>query len=278
MQKEKRKLLVVGLFGVLLVQSKAALAQEPLKSEVKFSTSYSLTYFNWEEFIDKKVVDEEGFLHKADFNLEIKHNRFLISPKVSIYTGAVNYKGHTWVGDKFSTDTSYSGFDVSLKGGYNICLRQLTITPYIGIGYEKWRRNLESNYASIGGVTTFIPGYTEKWRSIYGTIGVAPKYELNTNYYIFGNVYLKRPFSVRNEAPLLAVTVKPGKSWNNYGAELGIGTRHLVKKGLEGTISVYYEKDRFKRSNVVYSNVLDNFVYQPKSKRELLGLKLGFKF
>lgn len=278
MQKEKRKLLVVGLFGVLLVQSKAALAQESPKSEVKFSTSYSLTYFNWEEFIDEKVVDEEGFLHKADFNLEIKHNRFLISPKVSIYTGAVNYKGHTWEGDKFSTDTSYSGFDASLKGGYNICLRQLTITPYIGIGYEKWRRNLESNYASIDEVTTLIPGYTEKWRSIYGTIGIAPKYELNTNYYIFGNVYLKRPFSVRNEAPLFAVTVKPGKSWNNYGAELGVGIKHLVKKGLEGTISVYYEKDRFKRSNAVYSNVLDDFVYQPKSKRELLGLKLGFKF
>lgn len=278
MRLTKKKLLVFSLFGVLLVQGKAEAAQEKPKFEVKFGTSYSLVHFNWEEFTNKKLVDEEGLLHKGDFNLEIKHGRFLISPKVSIYTGTVDYKGHTWGGDKFSTDTSYSGLDISLKGGYDICLKQLTVTPYVGIGYEKWRRNLESNYASIGGVTTLVSGYTEKWYSIYGTIGVAPRYKLNTSYYIFGNAYLKRPFNVKNEVPLFDVTVKPGKSWNNYGAEIGIGVKNLIKKNLEGTLSLYYEKDKFKKSNIKYSAVLDDYVYQPKSERELLGVKLGIKF
>lgn len=258
-------LLVVGL-----VSSGKAAQESTFPLKMIFSVDYSPYYFKWEENVG---VDEKGWLHAFETNAEISLPQIAWMPKImpsfKIYTGDVKYDGQTWSGNSIKSRTDYSGWNGEINFGYDFKItKNIKTTTYAGIGHEYWKRNLENTLNSLG--------YTEKWTQNYFKVGVKPQYEVG-NYYVYTNLYLKRPFDVKNRVSMFNVEVKPDEKWN-YGIEVGGGVNSLFKKNVGLFIAGFYEKEKFGKSDPEYSDVIGDYLYQPESKRTTYGIKAGLKF
>lgn len=270
-------LILVGnlFFGFAGVSKGVADTNRDSKAKVSnslntsFEIDYSPIWFEWREYSGGKILEEDGWIHRTSISATVEKSRFFIAPEFNLYAGSVDYKGQTMAGTKVSTDTSYYGFEASVKGGYSFCLGRIEVPTYVGLGYEKWRRNLESIPGAFG--------YAEKWNQLYTVIGVAPYWYIGKGYYVFGDLYVKRPLDIKNKVSYFDVTVDPEEVWN-YGVEFGIGVKPLLKRHMEGKISLFYEREKFDKSDPEYSTTIQDYVYQPDSKREKFGVKLGIKF
>jgi len=295
------------LAGVSLVDSKAGLAydgssKQTLKQErsydVNFFVNYEPYHYEWKEEANGKHVKEEGWIHGVEVGAKVNYYGFFLEPKFTLYGGEVDYDGVTWGGDEVSTDDDYnpgpcqnnlglvlfSGDKVSTYDDYNgwaldlnvgkefYLTKNFKLAPYVNVGYEYWKRQAENNFEG----STLVLGYSEKWSKWQVGIGVKPEYDLGS-YYVFGDVYLKYQFNVKNEVDLFDVTVKPGESWS-CGVEAGVGARDFVKKGVNLEASAFYVYDDFRKSSAKYSPVVGGYVYQPESERELWGFKVGLRF
>ncbi|MEM3771842.1 MAG: hypothetical protein QXW80_05995 [Candidatus Micrarchaeia archaeon] len=275
-----KKVVCLSLAGVLLFNfagvtkgiasvDKSANTRTGDSLNVNLEVNYSPIWFEWKEYNEGRSLKEDGWIHRTSISVTVEKNRFFVVPEFNLYAGSIDYKGQTITGTKVSTDTSYYGFEISAKGGYSFCLGKAEIPAYIGLGYERWRRNLESTLNAFG--------YAEKWSQLYTIIGVAPQWHIGKRYYIFGDLYIKRPLDIKNKVSYFDVTVDPEEVWN-YGIELGVGVKPLLKRYIEGKISLFYEREKFDESDPKYSSTIQDYIYQPDSKREKFGVKLGIKF
>ena len=270
------------LAGVSLVDSKAGLAydvssKQTLKQErlcgVDFFVNYEPYHYEWKEEADDKHVKEEGWIHGVEVGAKVNYYGFFLEPKFTLYGGEVEYDGVTWGGDEVSTYDDYSGWALDLNVGKEFYLtKNFKLAPYASVGYEYWKRQAENNLEG----STLVLGYSEKWSKWQVGVGVKPEYDLGS-YYVFGDVYLKYQFNVKNDVNLFDVTVRPGESWS-YGVEAGVGVRDFIKKGVNLETSVFYAYDDFRKSSAKYSSVVGGYVYQPESERELWGFKVGLRF
>lgn len=251
-------------------------AEEVFQKEKAFNFSlgaeYVPYYFKWKE---KTSVKEEGWMHgvKLFGSLETKRYVFLpvIEPSFSIYGGDVDYKGKTWGEEPLKSKTNYNGWNAEIKFSYKFCYSGLTTKPYLALGREYWKRSVDSS------IEPLAIGYTERWSQDYVKLGILPSYGLGKSYYVYGDLYVKYPFNVKNRVSAFDVTVKP-EGRLGYGAELGIGVKDAIKKNLDFYASLFYERDKFGKSDTKWSDVVQGELYQPESKREIYGLKLGIRF
>jgi len=260
---------ILGVICCSLIAGNALASTTDLQKliGVDFFMKYKPYYYQWDE---KGVdVEEEGWVHGAEIGANVKYHDFVLTKKFTILGGEVDYDGATWGGDSISSNTEYDGWSLELDVGKSFKVSKcFEITPYVMLGYEYWKRHLEN--------TLFSLGYAEKWKVWYTGVGVRPVYNIGS-YYLFGDVYVRYNFDVRNEVELLDVTVKPDEAWS-YGVEAGIGVKNVAKKGLKVEFSAFYAHDNFDASSWKYSSVIDDYVRQPESDRDILGFKLGVKF
>ncbi len=139
---------------------------------------------------------------------------------------------------------------------------------YAGAGYEYWKRSLENTQTSLG--------YSEKWSQYYLKLGVKPEYKTG-NLSLYSDLYIKYPWDIKNKVSLLDVEVKPDNKLN-YGIEVGGKLHKVFNKNINMFISGFFEKEKFGKSKEKFSQVVEDYVYQPESERKTYGLRLGLEF
>ena len=237
------------------------------RNVVSFFAEYDPFHFKWEE--KKTGVKESGWMHGTRIGVKTDIYRNIAGEgSFFVYGGEVDYKGGTWSGDSVDSNTNYNGWKVEAKVGYPIRWNCTRVTPYMGLGYEYWKRSLENTLSSLG--------YDEKWK--YGTfkVGVRPEY-FKGRVFFYTDVYLSYPWKVENRVDLFNVKVKPKKK-AGYGIEAGVQARNLFKLGLVGKAGIFYNYDKFGKSDLKYSSVVNSYLFQPESKREIYGFKIGIEF
>jgi len=237
--------------------------------------------FTWKEFDDRGQFLKEsgsrfgvGFAYVHEFP-----NQLTLKPGIELNGGEVDYDGQTNAVPPaaVSTTTNYFGlkFEVDL-GGRIRPSQSFVIEPFAGLGIRSWSRDIDD---SIAGNGSFVRGYTESWTSFYGRLGVRGEQYLGEMNKLFLEAGVKLPVYTENHidddaVSREALTLKPGNKPSLF-AEAGVKL-HLFK------ISAFYDSMRFKKSPTVvaYDPTLGGYVgfYQPKSKADMFGLKIGASF
>lgn len=273
----KKKVICLSLGGVILGSAVCGWANTNLEeNKLKIGVFYTPVYFKWSEKDGgETLLTEKGWIHKG--GIEVKANlveNYYLKPSLAVYGGDIKYDGGTWDGKEVKSRTNYSGYEIALAGGIEKRIGKAVVDGYVKVGMEKWKRSIDSNFSEEG---SLVFGYGEKWKMWYWSVGINPSYDVDKNIFLFGNLYVKRPFSVKNKVDIFDVEVEPKKKWN-YGIEVGIGARDIIKQKVNGKISFFYEREKFGKSDLEYSSVINDYVYQPESKREQYGVKLEINF
>jgi len=232
------------------------------------SAGYSLEVYGktehvtWKEYEGgSQLLKESGWL----YGLGVTH-RFLISPviiqpQLEIFGGRVDYKGQITAGTPVDTDTSY--FVTSLIGDVRypvVVSKNMSVEPLLGLGYRYWTRSLETT--TVGNITAV--GYTEVWDYLYGRLGVHSIFAFTGKTFLTTTAGVKLPIWSKMNSNLYNLGLKPeGRS--SVFADIGIQHKRL-------TVGLFYEGLRFGASPVVSG------FYQPESKADIYGLKIGLIF
>ncbi|MHB1676748.1 MAG: hypothetical protein ACYCSS_04290 [Sulfuriferula sp.] len=238
--------------------------------DVDTSVYAGIEEYQWEEYdpnTGAQVMKVTGPRVRVGLNLapRQRNNVFALDYDVSMYEGTMDYSSQvadpgTGASIPLSSNIAYMGVDTHLDGIYT-GFGEL-IEPVLTIGFEGWRRNLDSRYmtTSIGPET--VTGYAENWSMFYSKLGARGKAGNFT--WIAG---LKLPFSVTDTADYLQATAHPTGLLSEY-----IGGDYAFAKTWK--IGVNYEDTRFGKSNTANSIYGANTVLQPKSDEGVFMLSL----
>ncbi|WP_457638869.1 hypothetical protein [Persephonella sp.] len=225
--------------------------------------SYSVKSFTWKEYdsAGKQLLKESGFLHQIGIKHSFSTESLYITPSLGVEVGSVNYDGQTQTGTPVSTDTNYWGVLTRIAVGTNIKL----FFVESGLGYDYWKRNIESKSSAIG--------YAETWSQFYIPLQIGIKKKLNeTAFKIFGEYRFN--IETKNVPSLYSVTTKP-KSGLFFTVGAGAEVGRI-------TFNLSYSYDKWKKSDpVIYIDTAQNLAYrvwQPESKREIIEASIGYKF
>lgn len=237
---------------------------------ILFEAKYGSYLYIWTE----PGVNEVGLMFRADLGVTFDIDRYFIRYVISLFGGDIAYYGQTWGGIPVNSSVTYSARSFEFRGGLIFSRGINYIAPIYGaIGIEMWNRALDNSVISNPNQPEKLMlaiGYTEKWKSVYGKLGIAPVKNV-CNYYIYGDAYIKKPYKVSNRVDLFGVEVNP-RGELSFGIEVGFGSRNHLKRGVNGEIGVFYEHNKFGQSPVVMG------LYQPESISDLMGIKVGVKF
>ena len=185
---------------------------------------------------------------------------------ISAYAGTLNYSSHVTDPNNgaaipLSSDIAYMGMDTHLDGIYTGFSER--IEPVLMIGFEGWRRSLDSRYMTdSAGTTAPAVGYAENWSMIYTKLGARGK----TGSFTW-QAGLKLPLSVTETADYLQSTAHPKGLLSEY-----IGGDYAYARTWK--IGVNFEDTRFGQSNPTNSIAGPNSAYQPKSDEGVFMLSL----
>lgn len=164
---------IVGLLLCLLM-IKAVLAG----SDIEFKGGLSLLKFGYQEFnTDNSIMDEEsGYLPGIFLGATYHQPDWYAELDFTYYDGNVTYSGYTQ-----STIAAYDGIAITSKTNTAIADTTLLFgrplitsahheyVVYTGIGYYRWRRNIQSSTTSDG---LRVAGILEFYSWIYGVAGI----------------------------------------------------------------------------------------------------------
>jgi hypothetical protein len=237
--------------------------------------------FTWREFDAGGQLLKEtgprfgvGFAYAHEFP-----NHLTLKPRIELNGGEVDYDGQTNAVPPVavSTTTNYFGLKFEFDLGSRVRPWQsFVLEPFAGFGIRSWYRDIEDNIAADGSLAL---GYTENWSTFYGRLGVRGEQFLGQQNKMFLEAGVKLPVSTTNyiddaNVSYESITLKPGNRPSLF-AEAGVKLQ-IFK------ISAFYDSMRFKKSPtvVIYDPSLGGYVgfYQPKSKADMYGLKIGASF
>lgn len=225
-------------------------------------------YFTWSEYLNgARLLKESGPLFGVGGTVKFYPSRQLtLKAKAEFFTGQVNYDGQTQDSRPVDTDTIYLGFKTEGDVGWQFQSGKGAIEPFVGLGYRWWLRAIQSNGFAIG--------CTERWRILYTRLGIRSAYAISRTRGFFTEVGVKLPLISENEADLCVVglgkpTVRPRQKASLF-ADVGIRISRFKA-------SLFYEGMRFRESPIV--KVTDTVgVFQPETKADIFGIKLGMNF
>jgi hypothetical protein len=225
--------------------------------------------FRWEERVgDKLLLDEAGVryafgtLTRLSF---IPHERLYGELELRYITGKVPYDGArrdergTYV--PFTTTTAYSGIEANLVFGSTFRrVARFHVTPVAGVGLEYWVRDLdyEGPY-----------GYSEKYTVPLLDGGLRLAYVFGTGVQLFSSFLIAYPLSISESFKLSLegqqptdVVLHPGQN-PQFRASAGLELYRVF-------CSFAYESWKLDKSDISHG------YYQPDSRREKYGVKLGY--
>ncbi|MBK3332350.1 porin family protein [Persephonella atlantica] len=219
--------------------------------------SYSAKSFLWKEYGNsgEELLKESGWLHEFGFSEIFDAQIIYIKPYLGVEIGSVSYDGQTQSGIPVKTDTNYWGVLTRLTIGKEFDI----LFGETGIGYDYWKRNLESSSVSTG--------YTETWSQLYIPVRAGIKFTIqDTQLYGFGEYRLN--MKTKNSPSIVDVTLEP-----KTGLFFSVGGGVKVKKI---SVEVEYSYDKWKKSDPKQYG--SSLVWQPESKRQTLSFTIGYQF
>ena len=220
--------------------------------------------FRWKESTSPSVK-ETGLRWVLDLTwTQTREPGLSAGYNLKFYTGNVDYDGATlFTGVPISGETHYRGMTNELRSFYRMPENRVDVM--LAAGWDRWKRELNSMQ-------------DEDWDVFYVRLGA----DINAGAKegIFGSLGLKYPVWARENAHFgdLGASanprLRPGKSLSLYGT---LGYR--VNPNWD--VLAYYDSFRFKQSNTVAvpfpGGVIGTF-FQPKSRMDLLGMKVQYNF
>lgn len=235
--------------------------------------------FTWKEFGDdgSRLLKESGTLFAIDFSYWREfQDHMTVKPAAQLFSGTVDYEGHTQSGIPANTEVDYFGIKLQGDVGYLARMGSFSLEPFGGIAFRTWSRDINDSTTIFGSP---VIGYTEWWTMFYGRVGARANLDFSKTFSMFAEAGLKLPIDTTNyiddrNVAYNSITLHP-KSKITFFAEAGIKAKMF-------TISAYYDRMRFKQSDVVFE--FDPFLgevvgfLQPKSESDIIGLKFGLLF
>lgn len=258
--------------GALLVATSATCFGNDL-SKHEYWVYAPVESFEWRENGDSgdKLLEESGtrFGIGADYRYRALNGKMPLRFRGEFVYGDVDYDGHTQGGIASKTNSTYLAWKMEGDAAWRFWFDRVVLDPMLGFGYKAWSREIHDGGVidPTSGTGKAVRGYTEDWEILYGYAGL----RLETNRWrndtwgLFGEASAKFPVSVKNTVDEFGISVKPGKDITPY-VEFG-GWYDMVR------IAAYYERMTFGKSP--YS---PEGAYQPESKSDIFGVKIGFKF
>lgn len=235
-----------------------------------------LEHFTWHEYDGgTRLLREYGPRLQLGASRTYNKNDVTFTPRIWGMTGLgdINYDGHTWGGNPVGTDIRYLGLGIGADVGVIYHVKgESTVHPYLGLGWDWWRRDIRTN--------EFATGYLETWDSLFARGGARGNADLKAGGTVFkgyGELGFKMPLSTQNSANIQGI----GKSnVNPKGAISFYGSVGVIRN--KWRFGFFYDSWRFRASDPKIIGV-DNTgapvgLSQPKSRADIVGLEAGYAF
>ncbi len=228
-----------------------------------------LEYFTWREFDgNRRLLKESGPRLRLGASRAYNREDITFTPRIDGMFGYVDYDGQTQIGTPVETKVRYVGFGIGADVGAIYHLKgESLLEPYLGLGWDYWRRDLRS--------TNQGTGYLETWDSLYARGGARGETDLkvgNSAFKGYGELGLKLPMSTYNVAKVPGsgkAKISPKGNLSLYGSVGVLRDRWRY--------SLSYDSWRFQESDV--TPVGGGFgVSQPKSRADIFGLEVAYGF
>lgn len=258
------------------------IAGASVSSSFAYDVYFSVKDFDWKETENgMQMVHETGKLIGLGIGWEGRFFGILDTKnKMEFYGKSVDYKGHavnTLTGDLYpaNTNTTYFGINPEIALGKKFKLNQdIAVMPYIGIGYDMWFRNLgDGTHIDEYGNTQPFSGYTELYFIGYSPIGIQAKTQYKgIDLSVYGQYNYN--FFIREKVDKFGNTTLKPKRGNAYRLGVKAGYKMFFAEA-------FYDYLHLKKSDVETAiddngNVYN--VFQPDSKRKMMGINIGMRF
>lgn len=256
--------LVILIWSMLVLTGGTFAIPAPAIAAGETAVYLKVENFLWKEYRDSgaQILEESGPLLGLGLSGKWDVDQSMGARCLAeIFGGSVNYDGQTQGGTPAKTDTDYLGVKVEGDVGPKFMVAgQASFEPFVGIGYKWWKRSIKSTAAATGG--------DEIWSSIYARLGGRVELPFSEKMQVFAEAGMIMPVYNKNKVDLLDVTLEPGNAVSAFG-EVGL-------KWLQLKASVFYEGMRFDKSDLVTKSGV--IIWQPESKADIYGVKLGMAF
>ncbi|HMK42668.1 MAG TPA: outer membrane beta-barrel protein [Dissulfurispiraceae bacterium] len=261
----------IGATALMVASIMTSTCVTALAGELTVEPYVGVSAMKWQEFSNdgSRSLKETGPIWQFGANGKYRFdNNVTLRSTAEFYTGRLNYDGENQAGTPSDTKTSYLG--VKLEGAFGYAWNaspELTIEPYVGVGYNTWKRRI--------GDSSVAEGYPEYWQTLYAKAAASFTNKINQDWAIFGDAGVKFPFWNAQRIDLTRfdmgdITTRPGKRPSAI-FELGAEYKRF-------TLTASYEGMRFAKSPDVDILNGTSIVYQPKSQSDMYGIKLGYRF
>jgi len=235
----------------------------------EYSVYGKVESFTWKEYDgSSQILKESGPLYGLGVSSAFNPmSQLKVRGKAEILGGQIDYEGQTQAGAPANTNVNHVAVKVEGTAGWQFPVeKDITVEPFLGLGYRWWIRDLNDSDTALG--------YVEKWRSLYTKAGVRGDYSVSKDLSAFAEVGAKLPVynSMTVELSkfgLSDIDLKPGKKASAFAT---VGVRYSLF-----TASVFYEGMRFSKSPM--KDIGGGLaVFQPESKANIYGLNVGIAF
>jgi len=175
-------------------------------------------YFRWQEFDSRgrRLLTEQGPRYVLEAFVGNRPRRGwlpLYGINLRGYVGDVDYDGQDSNGIFTSSDTTYRGWNVELRGGFRFPVTGgFSLDALLAAGIDDWRRDIDNSINANGGA---VGGFTEDYTVKYGRIGLgALWFSRWVDHYL--QVGAKRPWSIDENPGALNISLSPGEEWSAY--------------------------------------------------------------
>jgi hypothetical protein len=232
-------------------------------AKADWSVGAGFENFDWKESTSPSVK-ESGLRWALDLTwTQSKDPGLSAAYNLKLYTGNVDYTG-ALLGSNLpiSAETHYRGISNEVQSLYRMPSNALDFV--LAAGWDHWVRDLSANQ-------------TETWDVLYARLGA--NFNSTARQGPFGGAGVKYPVYVRENGHLTDAgfrqnpRLRPKGDFSFYGT---LGYR--VTPAWD--VMAFYDSYRFKQSNtVVVSNSTSLVqVFQPKSRQDVVGLKVQHNF
>jgi hypothetical protein len=210
--------------------------------------------------------------------------------EASAYWGQVDYDGKSQSVDPtqgnlpLTSQTDYQGGRADALLGYRFHSSSgpRTIEILGGLGVDSWNRAIHSATTANG---TMVSGIEESYTVYYGRIALGLSNLYPSTWYSHLQFGVKLPFNISEEINLRKLgydsdlTVSPGNTYSGF-INLIFEPQATNNKSGNLIINVYYDGFRFNPSQTktVTRNGSPIQVWQPETRIDIFGLKIGYRF
>jgi hypothetical protein len=266
-----------------IAQNMGAEKKEADKKEVEKPNRFTLSadffhrFYREEEIVPSFKSDEFGSLigGQADYDY-IKGDSLYFGASLRYAGGKTTYDGGLQDGAGNltpATGTTDNRFlNINARLGYTFKVGaedKLLLTPFVGVGYNKWQRDVSNVVSPIFGPQPGIFFSDYSWTTV--DVGLKSEYKLSPNFDIGLNLKVLFPGNGR-------VSTVPGALGNKaqYEIELPL-TYHLTESSVDAfdiRLAPYYRSQDIGRS----SGALEFVSLEPNSTTAVYGATLGFVY